>query len=758
MKFLSLSHRRVFFVAAVLLVAGSVRLPAASAATETAIAERVHDLLGRMTLEEKVGQLAQYSSPGLLTGPASETAIGPAVEAGGAGSLFNVVGVPQVRKWQQLAVTSSRLHIPLIFGLDVIHGYRTIFPIPLGSAASWDLPRIEEAERIAATEAAADGINWTFAPMVDIARDPRWGRIAEGAGEDPFLGAAVARARVRGFQGSDLAAADTVVACVKHFAGYGAAQAGREYFTTDIPERTLRDIYLPPFQAAVQAGVGTVMTAFNDLDGVPCTANPFLLQKVLRGEWGFRGFVVSDYTAIAELQQHGVAADLRDAGREAFLAGVDMDMVSGAYAKYLAGLVREGIVPEARLDAAVGAVLTVKFRLGLFDDPYRYCDEARAKATLLRPDFLEAARDLARRSCVLLKNDHGLLPLKTSNLTVALVGPLADAPVDQLGAWHGQGRGENTETIRAALARIYPGAQLHYARGCEVTGDDTSGFAAAVTAAREADVVVAAMGEAARQSGEAASRAFLDLSGPQARLLEALHATGKPIVLLLLTGRPLTIGAVEPLVDAILVAWHPGTMGGPAVGDVLTGAYDPSGHLPVTWPRSVGQIPIFYDHMNSGRPVPIRPGDRYYSHYIDSPNSPQYPFGFGLSYTTFAFDRLRLSAPTLTPGGPPLVVTVRVRNTGRRAGGDVVQLYVRDLVASVTRPVRELKGFQKIELAPGEERDVAFRLTPDDLAFWRADMTFGSEPGAFDVFVGDDSTATLAGHFELEAAPAPAAR
>ena len=725
--------------------------PALPAAPAASIDDRVRDLLGRMTLEEKVGQLVQYSSPGEVTGPASMASLVPAMKAGGVGSMLNVHGAVTTRQWQKLAVESSRLHIPLLFGLDVIHGYRTIFPIPLGTAASWDLAAIERAERIAAVEASAAGIHWTFAPMVDIARDPRWGRMAEGAGEDPFLGSAIARARVRGFQTDQLGAPGTILACAKHFAAYGAAQAGRDYFTTDVTERVLREVYLPPFQAAVEAGVGTLMAAFNDLDGTPCSANSFLMNRVLRREWGFRGFVVSDWDGIGEMLAHGNAADLREASRQAFLAGLDVDMESQGYAKHLTEMVRSGAVPLIRLDGAVGAVLAAKFRLGLFDDPYRYCDEVREKATLLRPEFLDAARDLARRSCVLLKN-NGVLPLKTSGVTVALVGPLANNPNDQLGCWRGLGKMDEAVSLRTALAEVFPGARLRYASGCMTTGDNRAGFDDARNAALGADVVIAALGEAASQSGESTSRSSLDLSGPQLALLRELHATGKPIVLLLMAGRPLLLESVEPLVDAILVGWHPGTMGGPGLVDVLTGAYNPAGKLPVTWPRSMGQLPLFYAHKSSGRPAPKDSDDPFFSHYIDGPNTPLFPFGFGLSYTTFAFDQLRLSAPALHEGGAPLTVTVRVRNTGKVAGEEVVQLYVRDRVGSVTRPVRELKGFQKIELAAGEARDVALRLTPADLAFWRADMTFGPEPGAFDVFVGGDSTATLAAGFTLEPA------
>lgn len=719
------------------------------AAPTPSVDDRVRDLLSRMTLEEKVGQLVQYSSREDMTGPASDSSITPQLEKGEVGSMLNVVGAEQTRKWQQIAVEHSRLRIPLLFGLDVIHGYRTLFPIPLASASSWDMARIEQAEHIAAIEASAAGLHWTFAPMVDIARDPRWGRIAESAGEDPFLGSAVARARVRGFQGDGtFSGTDRVLACAKHFAAYGAAQAGRDYFTTDVTERQLRDVYLPPFRAAKEAGVATFMAAFNDLDGTPCSANPFLLDQVLRREWGFKGFVVSDWASVTEMRAHGNVTDVRDAALKSFNAGLDMDMENGAFGPYLAGLVRERKVSMARLDQAVGAILAVKFQLGLFDDPYRFCDPARQEKLLLHPDHLRAARDLARRSCVLLKNKGDLLPLKTTGLKVALVGPLADEPLDQVGTWHAQVDRKDTVTVRAALQALY-GDNLRYAPGCDTRSDDRSGFAAARAAADASDVVIVALGEDVFQSGECTSRTSLDFSGQQVALLDELHKAGKPVVLLVMAGRPQLLDKVDALVDAILVPWHPGTMGGPAIADVLTGAYNPSGKLPLSWPRSVGQIPLFYAHKNSGRPEPKDPKDPYFSHYIDSPNTPQYPFGYGLSYTTFVYDQLRVSAPALTADGA-ITVTARVRNAGQRAGEEVVQLYVRDRVGSVTRPVRELKGFRKIELAAGEARDVSFQLTPADLSFWRRDMTFGAEPGDFDVFVGADSTATLTASFKLE--------
>lgn len=721
---------------------------AATSGPDAAIDQRVRDLLARMTIEEKVGQLVQYSSRNDMTGPASAAAITPELQAGRVGSLLNIVGAAETRRWQKVAVESSRLGIPLLFGLDVIHGYRTIFPIPLATAASWDLARIEHAERIAAREAAAAGVHWTFAPMVDIARDPRWGRISEGAGEDPFLGAAVARARVRGFQGDGtFAAPDSIAACVKHFAAYGAAQAGRDYFTTDVTERVLRDVYLPPFRAALDAGALTFMAGFNDLDGTPCSANGFLLSQVLRREWGFRGFVVSDWASIAEMLQHGNVADLRAAAEQAMNAGLDMDMEGGAYAAHLAELVRAGTVSMQRLDEAAGAVLATKFRLGLFDDPYRFSDEGRERATLLQPEHLAAARDLARRSCVLLKNS-GVLPLKTG-LKVALVGPLADAPHAQLGAWRARGSEHESVTLRAALQQVFGTDSLRYAIGADLRNRDQKDIPAALALATAADVVVLAVGEDAFQSGESTSRTSLELSGGQLELLRALRTVNKPIVMVLMTGRPLLLEQIEPLVDAILVAWHPGTMGGPAIVDVLTGDYNPSGRLPFSWPRSVGQVPIFHAHKNSGRPAPLRPGDPYFSRYIDSPNTPHYPFGFGLSYTTFAYADLQLS-PTRLASDESLKVRVTVTNTGARAGEEVVQLYVRDRVGSVTRPVRELKGFEKIQLAAGESRTVEFSLSAKDLAFWRANMTFGAEPGEFDVFVGADATANMTATFVLE--------
>jgi beta-glucosidase len=736
---------------AVLLAAGWALMlsPLMSAPLDaSAVQARVAELLAQMTREEKIGQLIQYSAPGAETGPVTRANIEEEIRAGRCGSVLNAFTAKHTRALQQLAVENSRLRIPLIFGFDTVHGFRTIFPINLGQAASFDMDAIEHASRVAAIETAAAGIHWTFAPMVDIARDPRWGRISEGAGEDPFLGSAIARASVRGFQGDDLARTDTVLACVKHFAGYGAAQAGRDYHTTDIPEITLRDIYFPPFQAAIEAGVGTVMAAFNDLNGIPASANRFLLTDVLRREWGFKGFVVSDWTAIKELLHHGIAADAPEAARLAFNAGLDMDMESRIYGPYLAAEIDAGAVDAKRLDEAVAAILAAKMRLGLFEDPYRYSDEARERAAMLRPEHLEAARDLARKSCVLLKNERAALPLK-ADAKIALIGQLAHMPRDLLGEWRGRGAEEDAITIEKALEGAFPQRVTHV-EGAKTGGSDQSGFKAAVAAAKEADVVVAVVGEGWYYSGEAASRTSLDLPGVQEELLAELRKTGKPIVVVLFTGRPLALAPVLENADAVLLAWFPGTMGGPAVVDLLTGAFNPSGKLPVTFPRSLGQVPIFYNHKMTGRP--LQPGegpqsDKYKSQYLDVPNSPQFPFGFGLSYTKFAYLAPKIDRATLTPDGQQRIA-VTISNTGKQEGVEVAQLYVRDVAGSVTRPVRELKGFQRVALKPGESREIVFTLRPVDLAFHHADMTFAPEKGRFEVFVGGDSTAPKIGEFE----------
>lgn len=694
-----------------------------------------------MTLEEKLGQLQQL---GHADGNYRQEHL-DLVRRGLVGSFLNVPGARNVNELQRIAVEESRLKIPLLFGFDVIHGYRTIFPIPLGQASSWDPAAAERAAAVAAREAAAAGLRWTFAPMVDIARDPRWGRIAEGAGEDPYLGAAMARAQVRGFQGDDYSAPDKIIACAKHWVGYGAAEGGRDYNTADMSERTLREIYFPPFKAAVNAGAATIMSAFNDLNGIPASANPFTLSRVLRGEWGFQGFVVSDYEAVRELINHGLAANEADAAQQALSAGVDMEMVSRLYSKHVPQLIRQGKLSEALVDQAVRRVLRIKFRLGLFDRPY--ADEARERAVILSPEHLAAAREIAARSMVLLKNEGELLPLSKQLGSIAVIGPLADDRQAPLGPWAADGRKEDVVTLLAGIkAKVSPATKIFYAKGCEIDGDSTEGFAEAVRIARQSDVVILAVGESAEMSGEAASRSSLDLPGRQLDLVKAVHATGRPTVVVLMNGRPLTIGWIAENLPAILEAWFAGIQAGHAIADVLFGDVNPGGKLPVTFPRTVGQVPIYYNHKNTGRPAD--PNNKYTSKYIDLPSTPLFPFGFGLSYTRFRLTNLELSAGTILPDGR-LTVSVEVENIGRRAGDEVVQLYIRDVAASVTRPVRELKGFERIALQPGERRRVRFTLGREQLGFYNREMQFVVEPGEFRVMVGTSSVEGLEAGFRV---------
>jgi beta-glucosidase len=722
--------------------------------TTPAIEARIDALLARMTLEEKIGQMNQYTSFYDVKGPAPEAGTEKQryeeIKQGRVGSMMNVVGAEATRRTQELAVEGSRLGIPLIFGLDVIHGYRTIFPIPLGEAASFDLHAIEASARVAATEAAAAGIHWTFAPMVDIARDARWGRIMEGAGEDPYLGAQVAAARVRGFQGSDLAALDTIAACAKHYAAYGFAEAGRDYNTVDISEATLRNVVLPPFKAAVDAGVATLMNSFNEIGGTPSTASVHLQRDILKGDWGFVGFVVSDWGSIGELVPHGVARNNTEAARLAITAGSDMDMESRAYVEHLAALVESGQVEQSLVDDAVRRILRVKFRLGLFEDPYRYCDPDREQREELSADHLATARDVARKSIVLLKNEGGLLPLAKDGRTIAVIGPLADDKDTPLGNWRAQGAANSAvsllEGIRAAAG---PTTRVLYAQGAKLTvgprdsgqpltfnEEDRSGFPAALDAARRADVVVLAVGEDAYQTGEGRSQADVHLKGLQEELMREVHAANPHVVVVLMTGRPLVLDWMAEHVPAILDVWHLGSEAGHAIADVLFGDYNPSGRLPVSFPRAVGQLPLYYAHKSTGRPEPT--STVYWSHYTDVPNDPLYPFGYGLSYTTFEYSTPRLSRSEMDREGS-IDVGVTVRNTGTRAGVEVVQLYVRDRVGSVTRPVKELKGFHKIQLEPGQSKDVTFTLSAADLAFYTAAGQWEAEPGEFDVFVGPNS-------------------
>ena len=739
-------------------------VPVRGTARSDDVASRVEALLERMTLEEKIGQLNQYSNTFDITGPPAWDRAGRArlerIRSGLVGSMLNLAGVEETRRAQQHAVENSRLGIPMMFGLDVIHGYRTMFPIPLGEAASWDLEAIERSARIAATEAAAAGLHWTFAPVVDIARDARWGRIMEGAGEDPFLASRIAAARVRGFQGGDLAAVDTVAACAKHFAAYGFAEAGREYNTVEISENTLRNVVLPPFKAAVDAGVATVMNGFNEIGGVPVTASSHLQRQILKGEWGFEGFVVSDWESIAELTVHGVAADRRQAAAMAIAAGSDVDMQSEAYLDHLADLVQAGVVSEMQIDDAVRRILTIKFRLGLFDDPYRYCDADRERRVVLSREHLEAARDVARRSIVLLKNEGGLLPLSRTTGSIAVIGPLAADTDTPLGSWRARAiPGSAVSLLDGIRTAVGDGVEITYAEGAplavgersflqELTfnTEDTSGFAAAVAAAEAADTVVIAIGEEAFQSGEARSQVDIGLKGVQQKLLERVHAANPNTVVVLMNGRPLVLGPVAANATAILETWHLGSQAGHAIADVLFGDYNPSGKLPVSFPHYVGQEPLYYNAKSTGRPRSR--GDVFWSHYTDSPNGALYPFGFGLSYTTFEYSDVELSADELAIGDE-LTVAVTVKNTGERTGTEVVQLYVRDLVGSVTRPVKELKGFRRVELAPAAERKVTFTLTADDLAFFTGRGRWEAEPGEFAASVGTSSEDVSTRHFVL---------
>lgn len=715
-------------------------LLALAGAAQADVAQRVDALMRQMTLEEKVGQLNQLSGRDFSTGPGTDKVrdIERDIREGRIGSMLNIRGAAETRRVQALAL-QSRLHIPLLFGLDVIHGYHTVFPVPLGEAASWDLDAIEESARIAAREAAAAGVHWTFAPMVDIGRDPRWGRVMEGAGEDSYLGARIAAARVRGFQGARLGGLESVMATAKHFAGYGAATAGRDYNAVDMSEHQLYETYLPPFKAAVDAGVATFMNSFNTLNGIPATGNAMLQRDILKGSWGFKGFVVSDWGSVREMVVHGYAGDLPDAAAKAITAGSDMDMESSAYASSLAQLVRSGRVDVALVDDAVRRVLTKKFELGLFDDPYRFSDPAREQAALADPRHRAAARRIAAESMVLLKNHASTLPLRKDARSIAVIGPLADARRDLEGGWIVDSNAATMASlVDAVRAHAGAGTRVAYAAGCDVACRGTDGFAAALDLARTADVVVLAVGESWDMSGEAKSRAHLGLPGRQAELFDALKAIGKTPVVVIMAGRPLIFENVADGANAILYAWHPGSEGGNAIADVLFGDVNPSAKLPMTFPRNMGQIPIGYQQYETGRPVLDNGNSAYRSAYIDSPNTPRYAFGHGLSYTTFAYADLRLSSPRMAPDGK-ITLSFALANSGRVAGAEVVQFYLRDPVASVVRPVKELKGFQRVELKPGERRTVSFTIDRDTLSFFDRKLAWGAEPGTFELMVGSAS-------------------
>lgn len=714
-----------------LLFAGSVW----SAAKEDRTEQRVDSVLRLMTLSEKIGQMNQVSSKedptGQLTECSNEEEL---IRSGQVGSMLNVVGVERTRHLQEIAVNDTRLHIPLIFALDVVHGYKTISPVPLAESCSWDMDLIEKSARVAAEEATASGIQWTFAPMVDIARDPRWGRVMEGSGEDPYLGSAIAKARVRGFQGTDLSAYNTMAACAKHFVGYGAAEGGRDYNTVDISKQRLRELYLPPFSAAADAGVATFMNSFNEVMGVPATGSTYLVRDILKGEWNFPGVVVSDWGSVAELIPHGVAEDKCDAAQLAVTAGCDMDMEGYCYVSSLEKLVLEGVVSESLIDDAVRRILRLKFDLGLFDDPYRYCDAEREKAEILSAEHRKVVREMACKSIVLLENREGILPLDNRCKNIGIVGPLADNPDDMLGSWCARGDGKDAIGILQGIKQaVGKGVRIRYAKGCEIEGDDRSGFSEAVQVAENSDVVIVCVGENRFMSGEAASRTRLTLPGVQRELLKAIKETGKPIVLLLSNGRPLVLDWEKENIGTIVECWQLGSEAGNAIADVLFGKYNPSGKLTMSFPYNEGQIPVYYNAKSTGRPYV--PNVRYVTRYLDCPNVSLYSFGYGLSYTRFEYGELKLDKDTMFPG-EKLRIDVSVANVGNYDGEETVQLYIRDVCSKITRPEKELKGFKKVFLKKGERTDISFELSLADLEYVLADGSRESDPGLFEVFVG----------------------
>ena len=732
------------------------------------------NLLKRMTLEEKIGQLNLPVTGEITTGQAKSSDIATKIKRGEVGGLFNLKGVDKIRDVQRLAVENSRLGIPLLFGMDVIHGYETIFPIPLGLSCTWDIPAIEESARIAAVEASADGISWTFSPMVDISRDPRWGRVSEGSGEDPFLGALIARAMVRGYQGKDMSRNDEIMACIKHFALYGAAEAGRDYNTVDMSRQRMFNDYMLPYQAGVEAGAGSVMASFNEVEGVPATANKWLMTDVLRGAWGFNGFVVTDFTGISEMIDHGIG-DLQTVSARAINAGVDMDMVSEGFIGTLKKSVEEGKVSVETVNTACRRILEAKYKLGLFDNPYKYCDLKRPARDIFTKEHRAAARKIAGESFVLLKNEGlsptlaPVLPLSPTS-TIAVIGPLANTRSNMPGTWSVAAVLDKSPSLVEGLTEwVGNQGKILYAKGSNLIGDaayeeratmfgrslnrdnrtDQQLLDEALKIASQADVIVAALGESSEMSGESSSRTNLNLPDVQHTLLEALLKTGKPVVLVLFTGRPLVLNWEQEHVPAILNVWFGGSEAGPAIGDVLFGAVNPGGKLTMTFPKSVGQIPLYYAHKNTGRP--LKEGkwfEKFRSNYLDVDNDALYPFGYGLSYTTFRFSDITLNRSSIGMDNE-LIASVTVTNTGDRAGSEVVQLYIRDLVGSVTRPVKELKGFEKIYLQPNESRTVRFTIAPEMLKFYNADLKFVAEPGDFDVMIGPDSRNVKTARFTL---------
>ncbi|WP_139957154.1 beta-glucosidase BglX [Flavicella sediminum] len=743
-------------VSSLVLVVGC-KNPSITTKTNADLDKKVDSLLALMTLDEKIGQMNQYNGFWDATGPSPKQGNASKkyehLESGLVGSMLNVRGVENVKAVQKIAVEKTRLGIPLLIGFDVIHGYQTLSPIPLAEAASWDLAAIKKSSEIAAEEAAAAGINWTFAPMVDISRDARWGRVMEGAGEDPYLGSLIAEARVKGFQGEDLSAVNTIIACAKHFAGYGFAESGREYNTVDIGTSTLYNTVFPPFIAATKAGVRTFMNSFNELNGIPATGNKFLQRDILKNKWGFEGFVISDWESIIEMTDHGYAENDKHAAEIAINAGSDMDMESYVYVNYLAELVKEGKVDEKLIDDAAGRILKVKFELGLFDDPYKYCDTEREK-TIGSKKNKEAVLDVAKKSIVLLKNENNLLPLKKKGAKIALIGPLAADKTSPLGSWRLAAEDNTAISVLEGLQK-YTDNKVTYHKGVTLTEGkpefvtetqinttDRTGIKEAVSIAKKNDVVVLVLGEHGFQSGEGRSRTSLNLPGLQQELLEAVYQVNKNIVLVLMNGRPLTINWADKNIPAIVEAWQLGTQSGHAIAQVLYGDYNPSGKLPMTFPKSVGQIPIYYNYKNTGRPTIPAPNQVFWSHYIDESNEPLYEFGYGLSYTTFKYENLKLSSHKFNKD-TEFTASISLTNTGKVAGKEVVQFYIQDLFASITRPVKELKGFEMVALEPGESKEISFTIDKKIIEFYTVNNKWESEPGDFKIFIGGSSKTVL---------------
>jgi len=739
-------------IATLLLSVCFISSLAAQTAAEKRIDKSVDSLLKLMTLDEKIGQMNQYNGPWAATGPlTNEGNLVGQIKEGKVGSMLNVTGVKRTRELQDLAM-QSRLKIPLLFGQDVIHGFRTIFPIPLGEAASWDLKAMEAGARVAAVEASAAGVHWTFAPMVDIARDPRWGRVMEGAGEDTYLGSLIAKARVKGFQGNGFGDTASVMACAKHFAAYGAAVGGRDYNSVDMSLRQLHETYLPPFKAAVDAGAATFMNSFNDINGIPATGNKYIQRDILKGQWKFKGFVVSDWGSIGEMINHGYSKDNKEAGMQAANAGSDMDMESRSYIQHLAALVKEGKVKMAVVDDAVRRILRKKFEMGLFADPYKFSNENREKTQWNNPQHRVVARDIAKKSIVLLKNEKQVLPVSKQTGSIALIGPFVKAKSDHLGFWSYDWPDDSTRIVSlwdGVKSKVSAQTKMLYAKGCGITELDKTGFAEAVETARKADYVILTVGETRDMSGEAKSRSSIQLPGVQEELVKEIVSLGKPTVVMISAGRPLVFNWTADHAPAILYTWWLGTEAGNAMADVLFGDYNPSGKLPMSFPRTEGQIPIYYNHYFTGRPAKNDSDRHYRSAYTDLSLYPKYAFGHGLSYSSFEYGEIQLSAPAFH-AGQSLTATVSLTNKSKTAGTETVQLYIRDITASVVRPVKELKGFSQVTLAAGETRSVSFTLTADDLRFYNDQLQYIYEPGKFKLFIGTSSDNVKEAEFELK--------